>query len=54
MNDRMTARRTVLFAAFLLLAGIANALSRTGDPAVDALMAGCNYLVFMGLLIYWL
>jgi len=40
MDDRKTIRRTCLFAAFLLLAGVANALSRTGIPALDSLMAG--------------
>ena len=54
MDDRKTIRRTCLFAAFLLLAGVANALSRTGIPALDALMAGCNYLIYIGLLLYWL
>ena len=53
VNDRTTARRTGLFAVFLLLGGTANVLSRTGYPAVDALLAGCNYLIYIGLLLSW-
>ena len=53
MNDRTLTRRTLIFVAFLLLAGVANVLSMTGNPMLDALMASCNYLIFVGLLLYW-
>ena len=53
MDDRTTRRRTCLFVAFLLLAGAAYALSRTGKPLLEALMTGCNYLIYIGLLLYW-
>ncbi len=53
MNGRMITRRTWLFVVFLLLAGVANALSRSGNPVPDALMASCNYLIFIGLLLNW-
>lgn len=53
MNDRMTVRRTCLFIAFLLLAGTANVLSRSGIAVLEALCTGCNYLIYVGLLIEW-
>ena len=53
MNDRTITRRTWFFFAFLLLSGVAYALSRTGNPGLDALMASCNYLILTGLLLYW-
>ena len=53
MNARTLTRRTLIFVAFLLLAGVANVLSMTGNPMLDALMASCNYLIFVGLLLYW-
>ena len=53
MNDHTITRRTWFFFAFLLLSGMANALSRTGNPGLDALMASCNYLILTGLLLYW-
>ena len=54
MDKRQALRRTCLFIAFLLLAGAANVYSRTGNPVLDALMASCNYLIYIGLLLYWL
>ena len=53
MEDRTAIRRTCLFVAFLLLAGAANLFSRTGNPALDGLMTICNYLIYIGLLLYW-
>lgn len=53
MNDHTITRRTWFFFAFLLLSGVANALSRTGNPGLDALMTSCNYLILTGLLLYW-
>ena len=54
MDKRESKRYTFLFIGFFLLAGVANLLSRSGNPAFDALMAGCNYLIYIGLLLYWL
>ena len=54
MDRQESKRNTYLFIGFFLLAGVANALSRTGIPALDALMAECNYLIYIGLLLYWL
>ncbi len=53
MEQKKIRRRICLFVVFLLLAGVANMFSRTGIPALDALMAGCNYLIYVGLLLYW-
>ncbi len=54
MEEKKIRWRTGCFAAFFLAAGVANALSRTGNPISDALMAGCNYLILTGLLLSWL
>ena len=48
----LVARRAGAARTTLVLAGVANALSRTGIPALDALMAGCNYLIYIGLLLF--
>ena len=54
MDDKKTRRNTCLFIAFLLLAGITNVLSRSGIAVLEALMTGCNYLIYVGLLLFWL
>ena len=46
-------RNTILFIGFLLLAGIANLMSRSAVPAQDAFMAIVNYLIYIGLLLLW-
>ena len=53
MDERTTRRRTFLFAAFFLLAGVANVFSRIGSSVISALMTGSNYLIYIGLLLYW-
>ena len=53
MNDRTITRRTWLFVAFLLLAGVANVFSRVRNPVLSAVLTGGNYLIFTGLLLYW-
>ena len=53
MNDRTTIRRTWLFLAFFLLAGVANAFSRCEIAVLEALLTSCNYLVYIGLLLDW-
>ena len=42
-----------LFIGFLLLAGIANLLSKTCIIQVDTLMSSINDLIFIGLLLFW-
>lgn len=46
-------RNTWLFFGFLLLAGLANLFSKTGNAAFDTLMCCINYLTYLGLLLYW-
>ncbi len=53
MNDHTTVRHTCFFVAFLLLAGVANVLSRSGIAVLESLCTGCNYLIYVGLLLYW-
>ena len=53
MSDRKMNRSTWLFAGILLIAGIANLLSRIGIPAFEAGMTALNYLICTGLLLYW-
>ena len=53
MDDRTTAHRTCLFVAFFLLAGVVNLLSRSGIAVLEVLCTGCNYLIYVGLLLYW-
>ncbi len=53
MGDSTTVRRTCHFIVFLLLAGVANLLSRSGIAVLEAACTGCNYLIYVGLLLYW-
>ena len=46
-------RSTCIFAVFLLLAGGANLLGFSGIPELESLMTSCNYLIYVGLLLYW-
>ena len=48
MNDRTITRRTCLFVVFLLLAGVANLVSRIRNPVLSALLTSCNYLILNG------
>ena len=54
VNDRKMKRNSWLFAGVLLLAGIANLLSRYWTPALESLMTVLNYLICTGLLLYWI
>ena len=54
MRMQNQTRSTLLFLAFLLLAGIANLLSRFFDPRGAALMSGLNYVLLTGLLLFWI
>ena len=47
-------RNTWLFIGFLLLAGIANLSTRTAIPELDTLMTCINYLILIGLLLFWI
>ena len=47
-------RNTFLFISFLLLAGIANLLSKAALPEWDTLMTCINYLILTGLLVFWI
>ncbi len=48
-------RHTCLFILCLLLAGAANVLSKTLEPAlVGSLMTSLNYLILTGLLLFWI
>ena len=47
-------KNTWLFLGFLLLAGFANLFSRTGVPEWDTLMACINYVIYIGLLLFWI
>ena len=47
-------RNTWIFALFFLIAGFANLFSRTGDPAWDSLMCSVNYVIYIGMLLYWI
>ena len=53
MDSRSTGRNTCLFIVFLLLAGIANTQTFIGIPGLEALMTECNYLIYVGLLLFW-
>ena len=53
MEEKMTRRRTWLFLAFLLLAGVVYAFSRCGIAVLETLCTSCNYLIYMGLLLSW-
>ena len=47
-------RNTWLFLAFLLLAGVANILSRVFNSEADSLMTALNYVILTGLLLFWI
>ena len=50
MNSQKVRKNTWLFVGFLLLAGITNLLSRTGNPVFDTAMACVSYTIYLGLL----
>lgn len=54
MDSWKTKRSTLLFLGALLLAGIANTLTFTGVPAFETLMTELNYLIYVGLLLFWI
>ncbi len=46
-------RSTCIFLVFLLLAGLVNLMGFSGIAELESLMASCNYLIYVGLLLYW-
>ena len=54
MDEKKTRRSTVLFVIFFLLAGVANMLSFTGIMEFEALMTEANYLIYIGMLLFWI
>ena len=52
VKNRQT-RNTILFIGMFLLAGTANLFSRTAVVALDAWMATANYVILIGLLLFW-
>ena len=47
-------KNTWLFFGFLLLGGITNLLTRTRISIVDTFMFSANFMIYIGLLIYWM
>ena len=54
MEEKKINRNTCLFNAFLLLAGVANLLAWVGIPTLETLMTEANYLIYVGLTLFWL
>ena len=50
VQQKRTAR---IYLIVLLLAGLSNLFSRTGLPALDTLMTFANYMMYLGLLLFW-
>ncbi len=47
-------RNTWLFFGFLLLGGITNLLTRTRISIIDTFMFSANFMIYIGLLIFWM
>ena len=47
-------RSTRLFFGFLLLGGITNMLTRTHISILDTFMFSANFMIYIGLLIFWM
>ncbi len=47
-------RNTLLFFGFLLIGGITNMLTRTRISIVDTFMFSANFMIYIGLLIFWM
>ena len=54
MNITKQNRNTWLFLGFLLMAGIANVLSRVFSPVWASLLTALNYVILTGLLLFWI
>ena len=52
MNNQI--RNTWLFLGFMVLAAAVNCLTRTPLSEWDALMTCCNYVILVGLLLFWI
>ena len=53
MKEKKLKRNTCLFIVFLLLAGVANLLAFSGNSEIESLMTEVNYLIYVGLLLFW-
>ena len=54
MNLNKQMKRTWLFIGFLLLGGVCNLLTRTDNLFFNTLMFAANFLIYGGLLLYWI
>ncbi|MBR0138740.1 MAG: hypothetical protein IJM17_00470 [Firmicutes bacterium] len=54
MTQAKEKRNTLLFGAFLLLGGVTNLLTRTRVSIVDTFMFSANFMIYIGLLIFWM
>ena len=54
VNVTKQTKNTRLFIGFLVMAGIANVLSRVSSPVPGSLMTALNYVILTGLLLFWI
>ena len=54
MDIRRQKRNTWLFFGFLLLGGVANLLTRTRISIVDTFMFSLNFMLYIGMLLFWM
>ncbi len=54
MKDLRENQNTLLFLVCLLLGGITNLLTRTRISIVDTFMFSANFMIYIGLLIFWM
>jgi hypothetical protein len=54
MDTRRQTRNTWLFFGFLLLGGVANLLTRTRISIVDTFMFSLNFMLYIGMLLFWM
>ena len=54
MDIRRQKRNTWLYFGFLLLGGVANLLTRTRISIVDTFMFSLNFMLYIGMLLFWM
>ena len=54
MDIRRQKRNTWLFFGFLLLGGVANLLTKTRISIVDTFMFSLNFMLYIGMLLFWM
>lgn len=54
MRDEHIKRNTAVFIGLLLLAGLTNLFTRTGEQLVNTLMFCLNFSLIAGLLLFWM